>query len=387
MGKIFSFKDTSSEIEELEKQRREDLKEAVKYNQKEGSRKPAVVIQFSWELIALILLILAVIFFGSQLISVLLFLFLGFVFTSAARPVVSWLMSKKISKGWAVTITYLIAAIIVLAAISVIIIPLVGQVSELVKVFPTWVENLVANFKGISFGGFKLDANSITQFVSNGLQSISAGDSFKNISTAVGSVFSTTGLLLSSFILSIYLVLEHDSILDFGLIQITSDEKRERVKKLVMDVERKLGKWLLGQATVSAMMGIFAGIILTILKVPFALPLAVMMGLLDAIPGIEATIALITAALFILATVNPISALIFAGIFIIYQQLENNFIVPKIMGNAIGLKPVIIMLGVFAFLILFGVAGALVAVPLMVILQIFYEFYIDLQKLKAKGIV
>jgi len=387
MGKIFSFKDTSSEIEELEKQRREDLKEAVKYNQKEGSRKPAVVIQFSWELIALILLILAVIFFGSQLISVLLFLFLGFVFTSAARPVVSWLMSKKISKGWAVTITYLIAAIIVLAAISVIIIPLVGQVSELVKVFPTWVENLVANFKGISFGGFKLDANSITQFVSNGLQSISAGDSFKNISTAVGSVFSTTGLLLSSFILSIYLVLEHDSILDFGLIQITSDEKRERVKKLVMDVERKLGKWLLGQATVSAMMGIFAGIILTILKVPFALPLAVMMGLLDAIPGIGATIALITAALVILATVNPISALIFAGIFIIYQQLENNFIVPKIMRNAIGLKPVIIMLGVFAFLILFGVAGALVAVPLMVILQIFYEFYIDLQKLKAKGIV
>lgn len=387
MGKIFSFKDTSSEIEELEKKRMDDLKEAVRYSQKESVHKPAVTIQFSWELIVFILLILAVIFFGSQLISVLLFLFLGFVFTSAARPVVSWLMTKKISKGWAVTITYLIAAIVVLTAISIIIIPLVGQVSELVKVFPTWIENLVANFKGISFGGFKIDSSSITQFVSNGLQSISAGDSFKNISTAVGSVFSTTGLLLSSFILSIYLVLEHDSILDFGLIQITSDEKRERVKKLVMDVERKLGKWLLGQATISAMMGIFAGIVLTILKVPFALPLAVMMGLLDAIPGIGATIALVIAALVILATVNPVSALIFAGIFIVYQQLENNFVIPKIMGNAIGLKPVIIMLGVFAFLILFGIFGALVAVPFMVILQIFYEFYIDLQKLKAKGIV
>ncbi len=387
MGKIFSFKDTSSEIEELEKKRMDDLKEAVRYSQKESVHKPAVTIQFSWELIVFILLILAVIFFGSQLISVLLFLFLGFVFTSAARPVVSWLMTKKISKGWAVTITYLIAAIVVLTAISIIIIPLVGQVSELVKVFPTWIENLVANFKGISFGGFKIDSSSITQFVSNGLQSISAGDSFKNISTAVGSVFSTTGLLLSSFILSIYLVLEHDSILDFGLIQITSDEKRERVKKLVMDVERKLGKWLLGQATISAMMGIFAGIVLTILKVPFALPLAVMMGLLDAIPGIGATIALVIAALVILATVNPVSALIFAGIFIVYQQLENNFVIPKIMGNAIGLKPVIIMLGVFAFLILFGIFGALIAVPFMVILQIFYEFYIDLQKLKAKGIV
>lgn len=387
MGKIFSFKDTSSEIEELEKQRREDLKEAVKYNQKEGSRKPAVVIQFSWELIALILLILAIIFFGSQLISVLLFLFLGFVFTSAARPVVTWLMTKKISKGWAVTITYLIATVVVLTVFSIIIVPFIGQVSELVKVFPTWIEDLVSNFKGISFGSVKIDADSITQFVSNGLQSISTGDSFKSISDAVSGVFSTTGLLLSSFILSIYLVLEHDSILDFGLIQITSDEKRERVKKLVMDVERKLGKWLLGQATISAMMGIFAGIILTILKVPFALPLAVMVGLFDAIPSIGATIALVITALVVLATVNPLAAAIFAGLFVIYQQIENNFIVPKIMGNAIGLKPVIIMLGVFVFLILFGIFGALIAVPFMVILQIFYEFYIDLQKLKAKGIV
>lgn len=387
MGKIFSFKDTSSEIEELERQRREDLKEAVKYSQKEGARKPVVVIQFSWELVVLILLILAIIFFGSQLISVVLFLFLGFVFTSAARPVVTWLMSKKISKGWAVTITYLIAAIVVLTVFSIIVLPFVGQVSELVKIFPTWIENLVANFKGISFGSIKIDANSITQFVSNGLQSISAGDSFKSISDAVSGVFSTTGLLLSSFILSIYLVLEHDSILDFGLIQITADEKRERVKKLVLDVERKLGKWLLGQATISLMMGVFAGIILTILKVPFALPLAVMIGLFDAVPSIGATIAFVITALVVLATVNPVAAAIFAGLFVIYQQLENNFIVPKIMGNAIGLKPVIIMLGVFVFLILFGIFGALIAVPFMVILQIFYEFYIDLQKLKAKGIV
>lgn len=387
MGKIFSFRDTSSEIEELEKKRMEDLREAVKYSQKEGVRKPTVVIQFSWELIALILLILAIIFFGSQLISVLLFLFLGFVFTSAARPVVLWFMSKKISKGWAVLITYLIALIVVLALVSVVMVPLIGQVSELIKVLPTWVANLVSNFKEVSFGSINIDPSSLTQFVSNSFQNLSTGESFRNISNAVSGVFSTTGLLLSSFILSIYLVLEHDSILDFGLIQISSDEKRERVKKLVLDVERKLGKWLLGQATISLMMGIFSGILLTILKVPFALPLAVMIALFDAIPSIGATIALVITALVILATVNPLSAAIFAGLFIIYQQLENNFIVPKIMGNAIGLKPVVIMLGAFVFLILFGIFGALIAVPFMVILQIFYEFYIDLQKLKAKGIV
>jgi hypothetical protein len=98
MGKIFSFRDTSSEIEELEKKRMEDLREAVKYSQKEGVRKPTVVIQFSWELIALILLILAIIFFGSQLISVLLFLFLGFVFTSAAKQFFCGLCQKRSPK-------------------------------------------------------------------------------------------------------------------------------------------------------------------------------------------------------------------------------------------------------------------------------------------------
>jgi predicted PurR-regulated permease PerM len=83
-----------------------------------------------------------------------------------------------------------------------------------------------------------------------------------------------------------------------------------------------------------------------------------MIALFDAIPSIGATIALVITALVILATVNPLSAAIFAGLFIIYQQLENNFIVPKIMGNAIGLKPVVIMLGAFVFLILFGIFGA-----------------------------
>jgi len=57
------------------------------------------------------------------------------------------------------------------------------------------------------------------------------------------------------------------------------------------------------------------------------------------------------------------------------------------MGNAVGIKPVIVMLGVVSALLLFGIFGALVAVPVMVLVKIVYEFYIDLQKLKAKGIV
>ena len=387
MGKIFSFKDTDKEIKEEERKDFEDLKAAVKYSAKEERKKPVVVVQFSWEILLAILLILAIIFWGNQLITVLLFLFFGFVFTSAARPVVSWFITKNIPKGWAVALTYVIAAVIILAGLSVVIFPLAGQATELVKAFPEWVKNVTANFQGVTLGAFTVDSKTITDFVSNGVQNLTTGDSLKGVTNAVSSVVSTTGLLVSSLILSIYLVAEHDSILDFGLVRITSDEKRERVKKLVLDVEHKLGKWLLGQATVSTIAGIVIGVLLSILKVPFALPLAVMTAILDAVPGIGATIAIIVVALVSLLTVGPVSTLILVCVALIYQQFENNFIIPKIMGNAIGLRPVVIMTGVFIALILFGVFGALVAVPVMVLLQIFYEFYIDLQKLKAKGIV
>jgi len=387
MGKIFSFKDTSKEIKEVERRSLDELREAVKYSEKTEKPKPVIVVEFSWGLLALILLILAFIFLGNQLVSVALFLFLGFVFTSAARPVVNWLMSKRITKGWAVLITYFVAIILTLSILSVVIIPLVSQLTELVKVFPEWVEQVVANFNGIKFGNIKIDSAEITNFVSNGLQSITTGESLKSVTDAVSGVFSTTGLFVSSLILSIYLVLEHDSILEFGLIKVVSDEKRDRIKKLVLDVEGKLGKWMLGQATISTIAGVFAGILLTIFNVPFALPLALLVALLDAVPGIGATIAVAICALIALITVGLWPAVILLAIFLVYQQIENNFIIPKIMGNAIGLKPVIIMLGVFIFLILFGVFGALIAVPFMVLLQIFYEFYIDLQKLKAKGIV
>ena len=82
MGKIFSFKDTSKEIKEVERRSLDELREAVKYSEKTEKPKPVIVVEFSWGLLALILLILAFIFLGNQLVSVALFLFLGFVFTS-----------------------------------------------------------------------------------------------------------------------------------------------------------------------------------------------------------------------------------------------------------------------------------------------------------------
>ena len=386
MKKIFSFRDTSKELKEEVAERRE-LAEVLDYQRKEGDHRPLVVVEFSWKIVLFFLLLLAVIFWGKQLSTVVIFVFLGFVFMTAAKPVVDWFISKKISKGWAAFITYLLGILVFLGLFSIVIIPFVSQLSEFVAVLPTWISQEIANFKGISFGGFSLDANAVSTYVTDFFKNLPTADGFKNITGALSSFFSTTTLVITSLIFSVYMVLEYDSLLELGLIRIAADEKRNRVKKLFVDVQKKLGRWLLGQLTVSTIAGIVGGILLTIVGVPFALPLAVFIALLDAVPNIGATIAIIPSVVVALLTVGPVGAIIvFLGL-IIYQQIENSFIVPKIMGNAVGIKPVMVMLGVVSALLLFGIFGALVAVPVMVLAKIAYEFYIDLQKLKAKGIV
>jgi predicted PurR-regulated permease PerM len=110
-------------------------------------------------------------------------------------------------------------------------------------------------------------------------------------------------------------------------------------------------------------------------------------GLMNLIPNLGSTLAGFVMSLVALISVGPIKALIILIAFIIYQPIENGVIIPKVMGNAVGLKPIVVLLGVIVFLTFFGVFGSFVAVPLMVVAQILYEFYIDLQKLEAKGIV
>lgn len=356
-------------------------------NSSAENHRQRVTFDLSLRTVLLILLIIAVLYLGNQILSILLFLFLGFVFMSSIRPVVLWFESKKIPKGFAVFLAYLLINVIIWGGVSLVFVPFINQLADLVSVLPGWINDALLSLKDFSIGRFHLNFDVVYPYIYDMLKAFPTVDSVKNIAGFVSGFFSVFALLLTSMIFSIYLVLEHDSFFDILLIRFSSDAKRERVKKLVVDVEEKLGSWVLGQATVSTLVMIFAGIVLSILKVPFAIPLAIIIGIFCLIPQVGATAGSLVACIVALITVGPIKALIFLILFFVYQQLENNLIVPKIMSNAVGLKPILVLLGVMICLIFLGPVGGLIAVPIMVILQIFYEFYVDLQKLKAKGIV
>lgn len=364
----------------------ENLKEMNKLKQvhkKDG--KPVIVIEFSWQVLLVLLLSIAFIFWGKELVTIFLFIFVSLVMMSALKPIVHWFVRRKLPKGWAIAITYLLAFIVLSGIISAVVIPVINQIATFNETLPILVEKFVSGFNGISIGNFTLDSSTITDMTADFLNSLSLTDSFASVAGTLGSVFSLSTLFLAAVVFSIYMVIDHDTILDLGLIRISSDTKRKRVKKLVLDVENKLGSWLLGQATISVIAGATMGVVLSALGVPFALPLAVFISIMTVVPNVGAIIATVPIVLVAFLANGPLTAFIVFAIFMAYQQVENTFISPRVMGSAVGVKPVVVLVTAMSFAILFGVWGAVLAVPTLVILLILYEFYIDLQKLEAKG--
>ncbi|NLZ24711.1 AI-2E family transporter [Candidatus Dojkabacteria bacterium] len=348
-------------------------------------QKTTVVIELSWKIILLLLIIFSVLFRSQQIITVLLYLFLSLVFMSAAFPAVNWLIEKKVSKRLAIFLTYLFGIIIILGVISVIVIPFSSQVDKLFSVIPLWTEKLATMLEKFSIFGRKIEISTLYGIVNDWLERVSIIERFGEVASTFEGVATGGFLFVISLITSIYLISEHSFLLDLLMRKIVSDEKRNRVKKLVLDLEYKLGRWLLGQGLISSITAIYCGIILTILKVPFALPLAIFTGFMDIIPSLGATVAGFVISLVALITVGPMSALILLASFILYQPIQNGFIIPKVLGNVIGLKPFFVFFAAIIALIFFGVPGGIIAVPAVVISQIVYEFYVDLQKLQAKG--
>ena len=116
------------------------------------------------------------------------------------------------------------------------------------------------------------------------------------------------------------------------------------------------------QVVLSLTIGVITWLALTILGIPFALPLAILAGFLEIIPTLGPIIAAIPATIVALA-ISPVMALSVIAVYIVIQLTENNFLVPKIMQKAVGLNPVVIIIAILVGSNLFGVIGALLSIP------------------------
>jgi predicted PurR-regulated permease PerM len=153
-------------------------------------------------------------------------------------------------------------------------------------------------------------------------------------------------------------------------IELHAPDQAARLERAVDRISAAVGNYVGGAIAQAAVAGITAFIVMKILGIPFAGPLAVLVGIADLVPLVGATIAAILVGIVTVFADFPIDTIIWAIWAIVYQQLENTVIQPQIQRRAVDLNPFVVLVSVLFGSTLFGILGALLAIPFAASLQI-----------------
>jgi len=198
----------------------------------------------------------------------------------------------------------------------------------------------------------------------------SAGQALAYIAMAARAVFITLVILFLAF----YWTLDGPRTIQALLLLVPQDH-RENISELISAMETKVGFFIAGQGILCLVIGLMALIAYLLIGLPNALVLALLAGVLEAVPMIGPLLGAIPAALVALS-IGPDKLIWVIVATVVIQQLENSLLVPRVMKKAVGVNPFVTLLAIFAFSSLFGIAGALMAIPLAAIIQILLNRFV-----------
>ncbi|MDO8499016.1 MAG: AI-2E family transporter [bacterium] len=310
-------------------------------------------IDISWKTIIFVTAFFILLWIIFKILDIILLFFVAFIFMSALTPIIERLVKWKVPKSLAVIVVVLSIILGIIGALAVGITPLVTQTSNL----GSKLSETVALFPQT----LRLDQSVISQEVSRlSGQAVSITvDIFRNV---IGFV--------SVLVITIYLLLDREKI--EGYATSFFGPRQDRAKKILRMIEDKLGDWLRGQLVLSLAVGVMVYIGLVALGLDYALPLAIIAGFLEVVPVLGPIISAIPAILLAL-TVSPLLALLVAGVYFVIQELEGHLLVPLIMKRAVGLNPILVILAISVGSRLLGLGGALLAVPIAVVIQLILQ--------------
>jgi predicted PurR-regulated permease PerM len=303
-------------------------------------------IEISYKTIVFTVLFLLGIRFVWEIRDLIFSLLIAFILMSALRPLVMKLKEKKLSHGVAVAITYAAFLFIVIALFSIIIPPIIEETSAFITSFPVIIQKLDPRLSflvsGLSLGQYLPDAtNQVLKFAT--------------------SFFTNALFIVSTLFFGFYFLLEEKEIIDFITIYVPK-HTMQRFTAVFEHVTVRLSSWFWGELTLMTVVGLLNFIGFSLIGIKYALPLAVLAGLLEVVPNIGPTIAALPAFLIGISISNYTGVAALAVAFLV-QQLENNLIVPVIMRHAVGLNPIITLIVLVIGGKIGGVLGLLLAIP------------------------
>jgi predicted PurR-regulated permease PerM len=315
---------------------------------------------------AAIAIIGAFVAIGSTFLIVFVGIFLGLVFENPVRFV---MRKTNMSRGLAATITVLGTAIGVVLLGLLFLVPLVGSVRDFLHELPQTVEQLRSSEELSWLGDTGIGSNA-----QEGANKIAASvpDAISGVLGIAGDFFAVFLAGFTVLFICLFFLSDVGS-LKGGLGSMLMPDQRDRWLGVWERVTESVSRWAIGLIVIATIAGTSQGLTAWALGSSFALALGVIAGLLDMIPNIGATMAGFILVPTLLAEEGLTAALIMLVVVLVYQQVENNILTPKIQGKAVNLSGFFIIVAVTLFGALLGVLGALTAVPLAATIQIFVQ--------------
>jgi predicted PurR-regulated permease PerM len=289
-------------------------------------------------------------------------------------------LQRRMRRGLAVAIVYLCLILAPFALIGLLVPPIVTQANNLVQNLPEYAQQVT---------DFVNDNDRLRQLQEDyditGRLEEEASQLPSRIGDAAG-VLSDIGLgivnsifaAVTILVLSIFMIGSGRRFLNAWARQYPR-EREEWLHNLFERIANAIGNYVAGALIQATIAGVTSWIMLMILGVDYALPLAVIVFLLDLVPLVGATLGAIIVGIVTLFSDFPIDTAIWAVFAIIYQQVENNVIQPRIQARAVQLDPLVVLISVLFGSALFGVLGALLAIPVAAAIQITIREYLALR--------
>lgn len=302
------------------------------------------------------------------LFDLLILLFISYLLTVAFLPLVNYLKKKKIPRSMS-SIIFILLLLALPAFLVVHIGPeLINQGSQLINEAPVIMNDLESTI------GISINDDTMNEAVSS---FGSLGDIFFRFTTTTFSIIVSAVLIL---VITIYWLIYYDQTKK-GLTSFLKDntEGLDGVT-LFNRLEKRMGEWVKGQLTLSLIVGALSYIAYVLIGIPFAGALAVLAGILEIIPGLGPTLAIIPALLLAL-TISPATFLWTVAAYLVIQGLESYLIAPRVLGRAVKLNPFAVLLSVIVGAKLLGLLGSFLAVPAVLIASEVFKYQ---QEITAK---
>lgn len=339
-----------------------------------------LVVSTYFQYIALAVGVVLMVVFLRQIAGVLLTFLTAAVLAYLLNPVVRGLEHRRVPRVVAVVGLFAVLGLAVTAALLVVIVPAVGQVQEIVRNPQDLVKTatgLVERAQGLPYVGeyvSSVDQQALTKLVRDNAPS--AGQVFNVGLGFIGGVFGVFGTILNGLlmlIISIYLLLDRERITR-AVLNVIPGTVRDQAVELFHVVEKSLGKYVRAQLVLCVIMGVIGWAIGWFAVGQYALAIGLWVAFTEIIPVLGAFLGAVPGILIALFTGGFTSALIVTGLFLVAQQIEGNLLVPKIMGESVGVHPLWVLFATLAATALYGLVGAILAVPIVAIVSSTFRY-------------